>query len=276
MNDIDPEAILGEAPAKERRSLPRRSGPVKHTETLRASLDRVTGDLGFSDDAGITPASLELGIMLKRARRMKKLTQDELADRVGLSQTVLSTIENGRGPDGPTWSTIARICSALDIEPSFLPSAAEDSEGAPATNARIVKVSNSPKAKVRESLLDETGAALAWNMLSAEAIKWVRNSLVKAGLGSLKHAAKGKSPRILSLAPHYGTKIKADLPLILIAPAGTHIGMRAITGKALFHRGVAVLDGQSTVEVDNRGEANSLVFAVNAASFLTDSEAESA
>ncbi len=275
----DLEDILPASSAKERRPLARRTGPARNTESLRASLDRVVDKIGLPADAGITAASLELGLTLKQARLAKGLTQAELAARIDLSQAALSGIENGRGPDGPTWTTITRICEALDIEPSFLPADAAKS-AAMGDAVRIVRVSKGAKAKVREADVDKSAArAVALGLLSKSAMKWIVSALGKAALSGAKSSRATHTSRFLKLAPHTGTRITAtDDALVVIAVDGDRVEVRAVTlhagaGKTQIHDGVALVGRSGAVEVGNRSNESSLVFAVPAAQLIKDGEA---
>lgn len=284
MTDLD--HFLPADPQKVRRPLARRDGPSRNTESLRASLDRVVDDIGFPADAGVTAASLDLGINLKRARLAKGLTQVELAKRIGLSQTALSQIENGRGPGGPTWTTILRICEALDIEPSFLPADAQASAtsaavAAPNTKVRMFKVSKGAKAKVSEAGLGDAAAQVALRLLSREALTWVTSAVLKAGLASEKPSKNSKpsaGPRLLSLAPHAGTKIEAiNGPLVVIAAdwAATSVHtivLRKGAGKSMIRDGVAFVSNAGAIEVGNISNESKLVFAVPATQLLQDAE----
>lgn len=58
------------------------------------------------------------GKILQEERKAKKLSQEKLAKLTGLDRTFISLIENGKR--NPTFSTILKICSALEIEPSEL------------------------------------------------------------------------------------------------------------------------------------------------------------
>ena len=278
MTDMtDLNEILPPSAKKGRRPLARRTGRASNTETLRNSLDRVVEDLGFSASDKITAPALELGLTLRQARLAKGLTQDELAQRIGLPQNALSMIENGRGSDGPTWTTVSRICEALGIEPSFLPaeavqSAAEDVE------IRIFKASKGAKAKVREADLGEAAAAVALSLLSKDAAKWLKTALMKAGLGADKLPTPGAGPRFLSLAPHAGTRIKATgNPLVVIAVNGARdvgtVALRHGAGRTWIYDGVARVSQAGTVEVGNNSNESSVVFTLPATQLLKDGEA---
>lgn len=53
---------------------------------------------------------------LKQARHRRKLTQVELAEKSGVTQQAISSIERG-DVENPSWDTVARLCQALNVEP---------------------------------------------------------------------------------------------------------------------------------------------------------------
>jgi transcriptional regulator with XRE-family HTH domain len=57
-------------------------------------------------------------VRLREVRERKLLTQQELADRSGLTQTTISAIEVGKHE--PRISTIRRLAAALGVEPEEL------------------------------------------------------------------------------------------------------------------------------------------------------------
>jgi len=59
-----------------------------------------------------TPASI--GQAVRLARKQKKLTQRELAQKSGVWQETISKIENGS--PGTRLDTIFELCAALDLE----------------------------------------------------------------------------------------------------------------------------------------------------------------
>lgn len=59
----------------------------------------------------------EVGGSIREARRVARMTLDDVAAQTGLSKSVLSKTENG---GNPTLTTIYRICRALDIHPRYL------------------------------------------------------------------------------------------------------------------------------------------------------------
>jgi transcriptional regulator with XRE-family HTH domain len=58
------------------------------------------------------------GKIIQEERKAKKISQEKLSKLTGLDRTFISLIENGKR--NPTFTTILKICSALDIEPSEL------------------------------------------------------------------------------------------------------------------------------------------------------------
>jgi transcriptional regulator with XRE-family HTH domain len=59
-----------------------------------------------------------MAVNLRRARQAKKLTQEDLADRSGLSSRYLGSIE--RGKVSPSVTVLGRLAEALRIEPAEL------------------------------------------------------------------------------------------------------------------------------------------------------------
>ena len=58
------------------------------------------------------------GKILQEERKAKNISQEKLAKLTGLDRTAISLIETGKR--SPTFSTILKICSALEVEPSVL------------------------------------------------------------------------------------------------------------------------------------------------------------
>lgn len=59
------------------------------------------------------PRPSELATVIVAKRASAKMTQQELADRAGITRTALSDIENGRTTD-PRRDTLERLAAALD------------------------------------------------------------------------------------------------------------------------------------------------------------------
>jgi HTH-type transcriptional regulator/antitoxin HipB len=61
----------------------------------------------------------QIGAIIQRQRRLKKLTQFDLAQRSGLRQEKISTIEAGR--PGTRIDTICALLAALDLDITITP-----------------------------------------------------------------------------------------------------------------------------------------------------------
>lgn len=77
-----------------------------------------------------------IGRRLKRIRQRKKLTQENLAEKVGISPKYISSIE--RGQENPTLDTLIKIVHALEVEMGevFL---TENEESDPKKNRELVR-----------------------------------------------------------------------------------------------------------------------------------------
>lgn len=72
----------------------------------------------------------ELGALIRAARQARGLTQDELAPRLGIVQSVLSAIESGRRGTVPA-ALIARLVDELGLDAvTVLQAAARRSDAA--------------------------------------------------------------------------------------------------------------------------------------------------
>jgi transcriptional regulator with XRE-family HTH domain len=61
----------------------------------------------------------EIGSRIKQKRKSLNLTQLQLAEKVGLTESSISRYESGKIATMPT-STVNKICDALNIKPSEL------------------------------------------------------------------------------------------------------------------------------------------------------------
>jgi transcriptional regulator with XRE-family HTH domain len=64
------------------------------------------------------PVVVYIGDKLKVARTRRLLTQDELAERAGVSQSTIANIERDNAE--PQFRTIRKLAKALDIDPTEL------------------------------------------------------------------------------------------------------------------------------------------------------------
>jgi transcriptional regulator with XRE-family HTH domain len=61
----------------------------------------------------------EIGMKIKEKRKTLNLTQLELAEKIGLTESSISRYESGKIATMPT-STVNKICEVLNIKPSEL------------------------------------------------------------------------------------------------------------------------------------------------------------
>jgi transcriptional regulator with XRE-family HTH domain len=64
------------------------------------------------------PVVVYIGEKLKEARTRRLLTQDELAEKAGVSQSTIANIERNNAE--PQFRTIRKLAKALDIDPTEL------------------------------------------------------------------------------------------------------------------------------------------------------------
>jgi len=59
-----------------------------------------------------------VAVNVRRTRQAKGMTQEDLADRVGLSSRYIGSVE--RAAASPTVTVLGKLAKALDVEPSLL------------------------------------------------------------------------------------------------------------------------------------------------------------
>ena len=64
------------------------------------------------------PVVVYIGAKLKEVRTKRLLTQDELSDKAGVSQSTIANIE--RDNREPHFHTIRKLAKALDVDPTEL------------------------------------------------------------------------------------------------------------------------------------------------------------
>ena len=64
------------------------------------------------------PVVVYIGEKLKQARTRRLLTQDELAEKAGVSQSTVANIERNNAE--PQFRTIRKLAKALDVDPTEL------------------------------------------------------------------------------------------------------------------------------------------------------------
>lgn len=86
------------------------------------------------------------GAALREWRLRQQLTQEQLAERSGLSYKFIGEVERGRG--NPTLTTMAQLARALDVE---LPVLLGGSDGRPRTSASDYVISKRDLQVVRDA-----------------------------------------------------------------------------------------------------------------------------
>jgi transcriptional regulator with XRE-family HTH domain len=83
-----------------------------------ADLERERPDLATA--APFSSLAVEAGDLVRRARRTRRMSQDELAAQSGLKQSAISRLERGEGRDGPSYRKLWSVARALDCRIAFL------------------------------------------------------------------------------------------------------------------------------------------------------------
>lgn len=73
------------------------------------------------------PTNTDIGTALRRLRKHRKLTIDELGHEASVHGTYVSLIE--RGQANPTWDVLCALTTALDTKPSKFLAWAEEAYG---------------------------------------------------------------------------------------------------------------------------------------------------
>jgi DNA-binding transcriptional regulator YiaG len=71
-------------------------------------------DIRRGQTPALTSAAFRAAAIVRTMRKSGQLSQQDLADRLGLSQARVSEIESGVGVQGPTWDLMERIAKACD------------------------------------------------------------------------------------------------------------------------------------------------------------------
>lgn len=80
---------------------------------LAEEIERERPDLARAH--GLSSAAMRAGDLVRGMRKSARLTQSELAKRLGVSQARISEIEVGLGVQGPTWDLMERVAKACGM-----------------------------------------------------------------------------------------------------------------------------------------------------------------
>lgn len=92
-----------------------------------------------------------IGKRLQSGRKEKKMTQEELAEQVGITVVYLSKVENGRVR--PTLELLDSLCGAVGISLSTLFSGVQI-QGDDYANEKVVKLFRACSPNIKEAALD--------------------------------------------------------------------------------------------------------------------------
>lgn len=265
-------------PGSVRHEPKRRASRSDSTESLTAALDQVGDKLRLAE--GQTPASVEFGIQLKRARVARGMTQTRLAELVGIPQAMISNLERGRGADGPTYATMRKLGDVLGLEVTFAaPADVSASDSIPHAKyaellARIIK-ENISKFENDKS----KGAHLPLDMIS------VIRELVKDDLSKLllkaqifpDHHRRGGVPENIcmwQLSAHAERRFKSSVPTVYyiqnMDKIAVHSQRKNSPARVRQQGHVIYLDARSAVEMANTSSENVLMFSAPASALLDE------
>ena len=242
-------------------------------ETLHEALVRVGRDITLPGEPDDTPALLEIGLELRRERSRQGLSQTVLAKRVGITQAMLSNIEAGKGSEGPTWTTMRKLASALDLRLTLRPDDAS-ARAAPLGEVPILKPSKAADARVRVTTLGDDGASFVRGYVSKAELKWVSERVASHHRTYFVESGAEPTPSacVWSLAPHVGTRITARKPVILVTQGHGCIRTREVDRGDVLHlkKGgeVVFVYGGGGVVLANTGASESMAFSVPADEFV--------
>lgn len=240
--------------------LPRHDLPVRNTSSLSELLVELKDrpdTLGLKE---IDPASIEIGLKIKRERERRKITQTELAKRAGMEQSTISFIESGKGQDGPTYRVLREIGFALGEATGLSPLG-----GAVAAVASVLIERAWETLQIIEnsdaiSLVEETSsiegvAPLLRAILSeksreetSEAIEELLRAKTAPRLGEHSFCS------YWSLAPHQSGLISAKRGLLVLGVGGEGTIRRRNKPSVPSSNKVAVIPRHARIEIVNTGK----------------------
>lgn len=279
--DQNMDAVFGADGAGEAFEVPERAPRSDFIETLPEAFKRVGKSLilnGESEDAAFR---LEVGVEIRRERLRQGLTQSELADRVGISQAMLSKIETARGAEGPTLKTLYSLVDELGLRLALLPEREKATEQLQAAEISISKPSTGSAARIHVTELSKDGVSFVRSFITNADMKGLRK---RFDLRGQNWENKNRNPLnagkvcLWSFEPYSGTVIKTGNGVVLVVTqddgnfrlisSTTKGELRKITGKSLNFthevRRVEYLGGSQEVVVTNLGAEKSMLLSVPA------------
>jgi transcriptional regulator with XRE-family HTH domain len=177
------------------------------SERVEASLEDIfEGDAELESDLeAIREAPREAAAFIKKLRSSARLTQGELATKLGITQPRVSAMERGLGPEGPTYLMLKRVAEACGAAWSLEPGVrAADQiviapragrQAPPGAPSRVVEVLRSlaPPEMRRTEIL----AALEQDRQVANAVTLLEHALQARfkGISGQKRGSKASTER---------------------------------------------------------------------------------
>jgi ribosome-binding protein aMBF1 (putative translation factor) len=93
----------------------KRSNPAKRG-SFTGLIREIERDEARSGEQTVSSAAFRAAAMIRTMRQAKKLSQKELAARLGVKQSRISELEAGMGSQGPTWDLIERVADACEFK----------------------------------------------------------------------------------------------------------------------------------------------------------------
>ena len=275
------DAIFGNDGAGTAFEVPERNVRSDVVEALSDTFTRMGKSLilkGESEDAAFR---LEVGVEMRRERLRQGLTQSELAERVGISQAMLSNIETAKGAEGPTLKTLYSLADALDFRLALLPEHGKPTTEPQAEEVAIAKPSKASGSRVHVTELSQGGVSFVRSFITSADMKGLRKELDLRGSNwKIKKSDLSNAGKVClwSFEPHSGTVIKTGDGVVLVVTQD-HGDFRLIPGikKAKFGklagdmldstrevRRVEYLVGSQEVVITNFGAGKSMLLSVPA------------
>ncbi|MCC4908393.1 helix-turn-helix transcriptional regulator [Microbacterium sp. cx-59] len=175
----------------------------------------------------------DLARLVKNARAQRSLTQQEVADAVGITRQSLARVERGHG--GVSFDTVLLILDQLDIHLEatpkrriLTPAAATTTNAAQAAAAALVKrinpsISSGALDALNKQILPQIGPALLPKFDTSSIMKQIEAHLDSAALASILKATRGltesltlpgsvlySAPRAVEVGAEPAKKIEPD------------------------------------------------------------------
>jgi transcriptional regulator with XRE-family HTH domain len=144
----------------------------------------------------VVPVNEDLGVVLRKARRERDLSLRVVAEKVGISTSLLSQVENGK--THPSVKTLFGLAAVLGISLDELVQA-EDASAASASDAQRARDERAGIARREDNPVLEMEKGVRWERLATGGISGLQSLFVTYEAGATS-SADGRSMR------HQGTE----------------------------------------------------------------------